>query len=321
MPVAAGGVVLAAAPNGTVVCVDARSGALRWQVNVGRSLVQGIGSDAQTHVVVTRDAQLVSLDAQGKSQWSSALGAAAASVPVVGLDTAVVRTIDGRIQAFDTSNGKRRWQVSRQPPALVLQQTNAMAISPALVYSGLPGGRLVALSLTSGAVRWEAAVSQPRGANEIERISDVTGSPLLSGNQVCAASYQGRVACFDADTGRALWAQPVSSAWGLEIDPRFVTVVTDNDRVIGYSREGEQRWSNDKLRLRSLTGALSLGRWLLVGDGAGLVHVLERDTGEIVGRGATDGSAILATPIAAPEGLAIVQTRGGSLVALSAGQG
>jgi hypothetical protein len=51
------------------------------------------------------------------------------------------------------------------------------------------------------------------------------------------------------------------------------------------------------------------------------VHVLERDTGEIVGRGATDGSAILATPIAAPEGLAIVQTRGGSLVALSAGQG
>ncbi len=316
VPVLGGESVLAAAPTGQVVSVQAASGALRWQVALGKPLSTGVGSDGQVHVVCTRDAQLVALDNAGKTLWTSPLGAAGASVPVVGLDTVLVRTVDGRIQAFEASSGKRRWQASRPAPALVLQQTAAIAISPSLVYVGLPGGRLLALTLSSGAVRWEAAVALPKGANEIERIADVSGSPLVSDTMVCAASFQGRVACFDAATGRALWAQPVSTASGLELDGRFVVVVDDSDRVQAFSRDGVSAWKNEALRLRLLTGALSIGRYLLLGDGAGLVHALDRDSGAVVGRISTDGSPILNAPVAAGR-IAVVQSRSGALFGVS----
>jgi outer membrane protein assembly factor BamB len=311
----AGNVVAAASPGGLVSLIDAVSGALRWQQTVARGLAAGAATDGAIVVVASADAQVIAFDMTGKRLWATPLGAACASVPVVGLDIVLVRSIDGRIQALDARSGQRRWQVSRQAPSLVLQQTNSIAMSVALAYVGLPGGRLAALSLESGAVRWEAAVSQPRGSNEIERIADVTGSPLVSDDRVCAASFQGRVGCFDASTGRALWVQNASTSSGLELDGRLVTVVDDQDRVLAYSRDGALGWRTEALKLRQLSGALSLGRYLLVGDAGGLVHAINRDDGKLVGRASTDGSAVLATPVAAGR-LALVQTRSGGLFAL-----
>jgi outer membrane protein assembly factor BamB len=196
-PVVANGALFAAAADGTVVRIDPANGRTVWQVNAGKRLVVGPGSDGEVVVVASRDGTLIALDSAGKPRWSVPLGAEAVSVPSVGLGLAIVRTADNRISAFETDTGKRRWIVSRQLPALVLRQTSAIAIAPGTAYAGLPGGRLVAIGLQNGVLRWEAAVSNPRGANEIERIADVIGSPLVSGREICAGSYQGKVACFE----------------------------------------------------------------------------------------------------------------------------
>ena len=63
-------------------------------------------------------------------------------------------------------SGRRRWTFDRQPPALVLRQTATIAMDASTAYVGLPGGRLVALSLQNGALKWETAVGLPRGSNE-----------------------------------------------------------------------------------------------------------------------------------------------------------
>jgi len=88
-------------------------------------------------------------------------------------------------------------------------------------------------------------------------------------------------------------------------------------------------WRQDKLRGRTLAAPLLLPRFITLGDGTGLVHVLERtlgdgtglvhvlerDGGAIAGRVPTDGSAIVSAPVAAA-GLAVVQTTAGALYAL-----
>ncbi len=198
----------------------------------------------------------------------------------------------------------------------MLRQTASIAIAPGTAYVGLPGGRLVALGLENGAQRWEASVSQPRGATEIERIADVVGSPLVSGREVCAASFQGKLACFDASTGRVLWSRDVASSRGIDIDARLVSVVDESDRVHAFSRTGSSVWRQDKLSGRILSAPLSHGPVLLAGDSRGLVHLLARDDGAIAGRFATDGSAIVSPPVAAGR-LAIVQTSAGALVGIS----
>jgi outer membrane protein assembly factor BamB len=317
-PVFSAGSIWFAATDGSVGKLDAVNGAVVWRINVGKSLVAGIGTDGETAVVGARDGSLIALDANGKTKWTSQSSSEAVSVPAVGSGIAVVRFSDNRVYGFDSDTGKRRWQVQRQSPALVLRQTNSSAIDTSSVYTGLPGGRLMAISLKTGAVRWEGAVSQPKGANEIERIADVVGTPLLSGRELCAASYQGKLTCFDAASGRALWAKDVASQSGLEIDNRIVSVVDEGGIVQAFSRSGTALWKQSALAKRTLTAPISVDGYLMVGDEDGFVYILSRDNGEIVGRVLTDGSALLPMPCAADK-FAVFQSSRGGLFAVTLG--
>lgn len=315
-PVVAGNSLFAAARDGTVVRVDPASGQVQWRSNAGQPLIGGVGSDGETTVVAGRDGSLIALDRDGARKWSVPSGAEVVTVPSVALGLVLVRTSDNRVAAFDADTGKRRWTFQRQGPPLVLRQTSLIAMDATAAYVGLPGGRLVSLSLETGALRWEAAVAMPRGSNEIERIADVVGSPLLSGREICAVAFQGRVGCFETSSGRARWARDLSSSSGLDLDANLLVVPDERGEVQAFSRSGASVWRQDKLRQRGLSAPLLTPRFVLVGDSTGLVHVLARDDGAIAGRLATDGSAIVAAPVAAG-GLAVAQTRAGALFALA----
>jgi outer membrane protein assembly factor BamB len=317
-PVFSAGSVWFAAADGSVGKVNPSNGGVVWRINVNKSLVAGVGTDGETVVVAAKDGTLIALDNDGKTKWTAQSSSEAVSVPAVGSGIVVVRFSDNRLYGFDSDTGKRRWQVQRQSPALVLRQTNSSAIDTGSVYTGLPGGRLMAISLKTGAVRWEGAVSQPKGANEIERIADVVGTPLLSGRELCAVTYQGKLTCFEAASGRALWARDLAAQSGLEIDNRLVTVVDEAGMVQAFSRSGTAMWRQTALAKRILTAPISVDGYILVGDEDGFVYVLSRDSGEIVGRVATDGSALLPMPCAADK-LAVFQSSRGGLFAVSLG--
>ncbi len=308
--------VWAASANGEIVRIEAASGKRLWTVSAGKPLVAGVGSDGQLAVVATRDGNLVAFDAEGRQKWAAPVGSEVVTVPAVGDGVVVVRASDNRVSAFDADTGRRRWTFTRQNPTLVLRQTGQAVIAGGAAYVGLPGGRLAALSLTNGALRWEIAVSQPKGSNEIERISDVVGTPVLNGRDVCAASFQGRVACAEAGSGRALWARDLSSSRGLDADSRSVVAVGVTDQVQAYSRAGASLWRNDDYKLRGLSAPLLRGSRVLIGDEAGLVHLLSLDDGSAQGRLSTDGSEVLSGPVDAGP-VAVVQTAGGGVYAVA----
>ncbi len=315
-PVAAANSLFAAARDGTVVRIDPASGSVQWRTDLGQPLIAGVGSDGETTVVAGLDGSLIALGGDGAPKWSVPSGAEVVTVPSVALGLVLVRTSDNRVAAFDADTGKRRWTFHRQGPPLVLRQTSLIAMDATAAYVGLPGGRLVSLSLETGALRWEAAVAMPRGSNEIERIADVVGSPLVSGREVCAVAFQGRVGCFESSSGRARWARDLSSASGLDLDASLLVVPDERGELLAFSRSGASVWRQAGLRQRGLSAPLLTPRFVLVGDSTGLVHLLARDDGAIAARLPTDASAVVAAPVGAA-GLAIVQTRAGALFAIS----
>lgn len=316
-PALVGNSLWAAAYDGNVARIDASNGRVFWRINIGRPIVAGVGSDGDTAVVVTRDGEVVALDGEGRQRWRTPIGTDVTTVPAVALGTVVLRGADNRVLALDVENGQRRWLIQRPNPALVLRQTSGIAIAPETAYVGMPGGRLAALALATGAPRWEAAVALPRGASEIERISDVVGSPLVSGQEVCAVTYQGRIGCFDAATGSQLWVREFSSASGLEVDARFVFAADADSAVHAMSRSGASVWKQDQLAGRTLTAPTSVGNAVVLGDRLGFVHFLSRENGAPMARVATDGSAVIAPPVAT-DPIVIVQTAAGGLFAYQA---
>ena len=139
----------------------------------------------------------------------------------------------------------------------------------------------------------------------------------MCSSDLCAAAYQGRTVCFDASRGTAIWARDISSFSGIGADFRNIYVTDDKNAVLALDKSsGASVWKQDKLFGRALTRPLAFGRYVIVGDYQGFVHLLSRDDGAFVGRIATDGSAIAAPPVALDISSFVVQTRNGGVFAL-----
>ena len=261
---------------------------------------------------------MIALDAAtGEPHWRARVSSEVLSAPVVAGDVVIVRSADSRIFALDSRDGRRRWTYQRAVPSLSVRTAVGAVVSHGLVLAGFPGGKLAALAIANGGLRWEATVALPRGATELERVTDVVGLPWIADREACAVAYQGRIACFDLSNGNVLWSRPMSSTTGIDADVRFVFVSDEKGSVHALDRSsGSSVWSQDKLARRGLTAPIALGRQVAVGDVQGFVHFLARDDGGFVGRTATDGSPILANPVRLQGGF-LVQTRNGGLYALS----
>jgi outer membrane protein assembly factor BamB len=316
-PVHVGDALYSAAADGSIVRIDPESGRQLWRIKAGARLTAGPGSDGVTIAVAGEEGALLAFDNSGKLRWKAQASSEILSAPAVGQGLVVVRSIDNRIAAYDAESGVRRWIVQRTAPPLTLRNASGIAIAGPLAYVAMPGGRLLALVLSNGAPAWEAVVGEPRGATELERIADTSGTPVVSRGEVCAASYQGRVACFDALTGTPRWAKELSSDVGVAVDERFVFAVDESGTVSAFAREaGASVWRNGKLAYRRLSTPVSFERAVAVGDFEGYVHFLSREDGAFLARAETDGSQIIGTPIVAGS-LVIFQTKAGAVVALA----
>lgn len=314
-PAVANDSVYAAASDGSVTRLD--GGRQVWRVSVGQTLSGGVGADGKYVAVGTPKGEVFVLSAEdGKQLWTAKVGSDVLASPLITEGNVAVRSGDARLYLFNAADGKGQRLYQRSTPALSLRSAADMAAFPGVVLAGFAGGKLVAISLKNGAAVWEATVALPKGATELERVTDITSAPVVSGREICAAAYQGRVACFDSGTAQARWAREISSYSGLDMSSRAVYVSDDKGNVVAFDRSaGASLWKQDKLANRKLSRPLATGSLVVVGDFEGQVHILRQDDGTIVGRIATDGTPIVAAPQNIPGG-ALVQTRGGHLYAL-----
>lgn len=300
-----------AAGGNRVVRIAITSGNTVWKTDAGAKLSAGASAGRGLVLVGTSKGELLALDRNnGQVRWKAALSSEVTGQVLVVGDNIIARTGDGRVQGLAVADGSRKWLYTRNLPVLSLRGSGGMVVRDEVLYAGFPGGKLVALNATNGAQLWEATVALPRGATELERVTDVMGNPVVDERQVCAVAYQGRVACFDRRNGELLWARDTSSNSGLSMDERNVYVTDDKDAVTAYDKtSGRAGWRQDKLARRDVTAPLALGAWVVVADGEGYVHVLSTEDGSFVARAKVD-SGVHAAPVDIGPGFAVETTKG-----------
>jgi outer membrane assembly lipoprotein YfgL len=306
-----GGTVTLAASDGTVAALDGATGRDLWRGTAGAAIGAGTGSDGRLAAVVTRSNDLVVLE-QGREIWRESLGALAYTAPLVAGARVFVATADRTIIAFDGRSGRRLWNYTRPgEQSLVLRQSGVLLAVGDTLVAGI-SGRLVGLNPLTGSVRWDVAVANPRGTNDVERLVDLVGGVSREGDVVCARAFQAAVGCVNAARGSLLWSKPASGAQGVHGDAQSVFGTEGDGRVLAWRRsDGERIWSVERLRFRGLSAPLSIGRSVAVGDAQGYVHFLARQDGALMGRTATDGSAIVAAPVLVGDTLVVVTRNGG----------
>lgn len=305
-----GSSVVVGSSDGVVASFDARTGIELWRTSVAAPIAAGVGSDGRFAAVVTRGNELVTLDA-GRELWRQKLPAQSFTPPLVAGGRVFLLAADRSVAAYDVQSGRKLWNQQRPGESLVLRQSGVLLAVGDTLVAGL-SGRLVGLNPSSGAIRWESAIASPRGTNDIERLVDLVGRVSRDGDSVCARAFQAAVGCVDAARGTLLWTKPANGSVGVHGDDKYVFGVESDGKLVAWRRvDGERVWVSERLRYRSLTAPLVVGRSIAVGDDAGLVHLLSREDGSPLTRVATDGSAIVAAPVLAAETLVVVTRSGG----------
>jgi outer membrane protein assembly factor BamB len=318
-PAVTGDKVYAAGASGQIVGFDAKSGNPVTRINAGAKLSGGVAASGSLILAGSTKGEVLAFDATGKPLWKVPLAGEVLAPASIEGTLAAVRAGDGRIYGLDATSGRQRWVYQRTAPALSLRSYGGVVLERGAVFAGFPGGRLVALNAQSGAVGWDSVVALPRGTTELERVADVMGLPVVDGDRVCAVAYQGRVACFDTQSGTTIWARDMSSYAGMDADHRGAYITDEKGAVIALDKaNGGSLWKQDKLAGRGVSAPLAFGRYVIVGDYEGYVHLLSREDGSFAGRIATDGSAIGAPPVALDGDNVVVQTRNGGVFAIAA---
>src|SRR5262245_3458397 len=317
-PQVSGGVVYAVGEDGVVTGFDVSSGGSQVQIEAGERVTGGVGVGGGLVLLGTRKGEVLAFETSGKALWKVQLSSEVLAPPAAEDGIVVARTADGRIHGLDAATGKSKWLFQQRMPSLSVRSNTGLVVQRGGVFAGFPGGRLVALALANGNVAWEGIVALPRGATELERVADVTSLPVIDFPRICAAAFQGRVACFDVQRGTLLWARDASSLAGIALDARHLYYTDDRGAVLALDKaNGASVWRQDKLADRRVSAPLAVGRYVVVGDFEGYVHLLSAEDGSFAARIATDGETIIAPPVAIGSSTFLVQTRDGGVLAIA----
>jgi outer membrane protein assembly factor BamB len=305
-----GTTVTVSGSDGTVAAINAATGADLWRANVGGPIAAGAGSDGQTAAVVTASNELVAI-AGGKQIWREKLPAVSYTAPFVAGGRVFVLGGDRSVSAFDGRTGRKLWTQTRPGEPLVLRHAGVMLAVGNTLVVGL-SGRLAGLDPLTGRAVWEAPIATPRGINDVERLVDLVGTVSRVGESVCARAFQAAVGCVDTSRGMVVWTKAANGSEGLTGDGTTIFGTEEDGRVMAWQRaNGERAWQSDRLRYRTLTAPLLLGRSVVIGDDTGIVHMLSRQDGSPLNRFTPDGSAIMAAPVVAGNTLVVLTRNGG----------
>lgn len=310
-PVVKGNIIYTASASGTLEARNKQNGEQVWSTQLKENVISGpsvgdgfiaVGTDAATVAVVNQT--------DGKELWQANVSGDSLSKPVIANGKLIVKTIDGNLYAFNVKTGEKLWVADHGAPNLILKASASPIIMDKLALVGFSDGKLDAVDLQTGTVVWQRSIGYPNGSSDVERLLDIDADPIVRGDLVYLASYQGYIGALDMTDGQFKWHKPASTYRNLAIDKDTLYMTDSDDVVWAIERQnGQVRWKQDALKARSLTEPAIMGGNLYLADKTGVLHVLSTQSGEVLARTQVNGP-VSAAPTVSGNTIYVMTTNG-----------
>ncbi|MFL6600204.1 MAG: outer membrane protein assembly factor BamB [Steroidobacteraceae bacterium] len=304
--------VYAAGRKGEVAAFDLASGRSLWRAKTKLALSGGPGAGSGLVIVGSTFGDLVALNAaDGAIRWKVRLNGEVLSAPAVGEKLVAVRTVDGKLRGLSLKDGKELWTQEQQVPRLSLRGTAWPVMTGDLVLCGFDNGKVAAVNANDGSIQWETTISPAHGKTELERLDDVDAAVRVSGSDVYAIGFQGRIAMLALDTGQIWWSHDASSFRGIGLDDAALYVAMADGEVVAMRRRtGTELWRQKALLHRRLSAAVETDTSIVTGDYQGYVHWLDKATGALAARASTGKVRISNSPVVVGNMVLVVNDAG-----------
>ncbi len=330
-PEFASGTIYAASRNGDVYALNAKSGSTVWRVDLddeeendlvrSTRLSGGVAAYAGRVAVGSENGYVYLLNAiDGSLQWKAFIRSEIVSKPVFSKSGATVFVLDnrGRVSAFDAQEGQLKWVSGDAPNVLRLRaQSGMVAVGDDFLVLGQSNGRVSVLLQSTGAIVNQLTVAEISGVNALERISDITATPVFEDSTMYAISYNGGLIIYDFASNRLIARLMYNSSHDLDLDDTSIVLTDDNGHVYCINRaDFTERWANTRLSYRSVTAPVIYGNYVVVGDYEGYLYFMDLNNGSIEGMFGIDSSGIYIKPLLA-DGNLYVSSRDGDIECVS----
>lgn len=292
-----------------------------WSSGISAKISGGMTINLNTVYFGTEDGFVYALDAAtGETKWQIDVRGEVLASPSIDAGIVVVSTGAGSLIGLKVSDGSEAWRYDSEVPPLSLRGISTPVATNGGAIVGTATGKLQVNIIDSGIVAWEAAVTTPSGATELERIVDIDSKPIVFGGNIYTISYDGTLAAVELRSGRVIWKREYSSYQSVALNGNSLFVVDNNSNIYAIDRRnGVELWSQGRLKGRNLTGPVSMGNDIVVGDEFGFLHWLDQQEGTLVARyqlgGDDEDEAIFSTPVVADSTL-YATTRDGVIAAV-----
>ncbi len=300
-PVIAGGVVFTMDSDGSVSAFDAATGSRHWNTDTqgekdrSTNVGGGIAVAGGTLYATTGRGEALALDvSNGKIKWRASIGVPARSAPTVVEGQLFLSTIDERLLALSTSDGKQIWSYQASAAATIVLGEPAPAFSDGLVVAGFGSGDLVALRADTGTLAWSDNLAGGRGRASLSDLSAIRALPVIVDSVVFAIGVGGLFVAIDLRSGRRIWEREASGQNTPCVTGDWIFVLTVDQQLACLSRaEGRIRWLTQLARYEDVarsrdpiywTGPLLGSGHLYLAGSTERLTAVNPQTGEVLGQ-------------------------------------
>ncbi len=232
-PVSFGDHLYVASVKGKVEKIVLESGERTWRNKLDKvRITAGVGVGSGLVLVGSDNGVLYALNqSDGSVSWTSRLDSEILASPVVDGDVVVARSGDGKVYGISTFDGSVLWTISRQLPRLSIRGESRPVITQGVVFAGFSDGNMAAFEAKTGRSLWDFPVAFARGNNEIDRLADVDTDPLLVGENLYVTSYQNVTRSINVQTQRVDWSAEIASLNPLTYDAANL-YITDAEGLV-----------------------------------------------------------------------------------------
>jgi outer membrane protein assembly factor BamB len=330
-PVSADGIIYTMDASGVVTAFQVTTGARLWRFDTttdddrSENVGGGLAVDQGTLYAVNGLAELVALDAaKGTVRWRKGTGTPARSSPTVADGRLFVSTIDNRLLAFATQDGRQLWtyQAATAPTAVLGQ--SAPAYSDGFVVAGFGSGEIAAVHAESGIVVWTDSLAAANSGGTLADFSTIRGLVTISNGVVYAVSVGRLMVALDLHAGRRLWERSVAGEDTPWVADNWIFLVTLNQQMAAIDRDDGRvawvtslpRWNDPDAEKQPITWfgpVLASDRLVVAGTNDKALSVSPY-TGTILGQQALSGAASMGPLVVA--GTVFIVCDDGRMIAL-----
>lgn len=305
--------IYTASSDGRVEALDEATGEVLWTQALKKSLVAGPLVYQNKIAVNTDQSSIIVLDkTKGDVVKSISLSNDALAKPLLVDKHLYVKTINGVFYDINIETGNKHWRYAHGAPEIILKSSSSPVQYKQMVLAGFSDGELLGFDMNNGHVVWQQHIAFPSGASDVERLVDIDTNPIVDGDRIYVATYQGQIGAYSIESTQPIWQRSASTFQDLAIADRVLYMVDSRDTIWAIDKmNGSVLWKQTALKARGLTAPIIWNKQLWVGDRMGVLHGISLKTGRFIGQLSLPGS-IVSAPIV-HDGSCFVYTTNGQL--------